>query len=61
MSIPLTWTSARKISLRERQTDLETGDLVTSGEERGVLRRSLGGGTHTVLVVLTNENTREVP
>jgi hypothetical protein len=36
---------------------LETGDLVTSGEERGVLGRSLGGGTHTVLVVLTNKDT----
>jgi hypothetical protein len=53
--------STKKPPLKERQTDLETGDLVTSGEERGVLRRSLGGGTHTVLVVLTNENTRKVP
>jgi hypothetical protein len=41
--------------------DLETGDLVTTGEEGSVLRRSLGRGTHTVLVVLTDEDTGEVP
>jgi len=43
------------------QTDLDTGDLVSSGEEAGVLGRPLGRGTHTVLVVLTNKDTREVP
>lgn len=43
------------------RTDLDTGDLVSSGEEAGVLGRPLGRGTHTVLVVLTNKDTREVP
>jgi hypothetical protein len=40
---------------------LDTRDLVSSGEEAGVLRGPLGRGTHTVLVVLTHEDTRQVP
>jgi hypothetical protein len=43
------------------RTHLETGDLVTTGEVLGVLRGSLGGSTHTVLVVLADEDAGEVP
>jgi len=50
-----------EISWRQIAAYLKTGDLVTSGEEGGVLGRSLGRCTHTVLVVLTNEDTWKVP
>lgn len=42
-------------------TYLETGDLVTTGKELSVHRRSLGRSTHTVLVVLTDKDAGEVP
>lgn len=42
-------------------TNLETGDLVTSGKVRGVRRATLRRGTHTVLVVLADEDSGEVP
>lgn len=42
-------------------TYLETGDLITTGEELSVHGRSLGRSTHTVLVVLTDKDTGEVP
>lgn len=40
---------------------METGNLVTTGEELSVHRRSLGRSTHTVLVVLTDKDTGEIP
>jgi len=42
-------------------TDLDTRDLVTTGKVLGVGGTALGRCAHTVLVVLANENAREVP
>jgi hypothetical protein len=43
------------------QTHLDSRDLVSTSEEACVLGRPLGRGTHTVLVVLTHKDTRQVP
>ena len=40
---------------------LDTRDLVTTGEVLGIRRAALCGCTHSVLIVLTNEDTREIP
>ena len=40
---------------------LDTGDLVATSEVLGIGGASRSGGTHTILVVLANEDSREVP
>ena len=40
---------------------LETGDGITARVVGSVGRRSLSGGAHTILVVLANEDTGQVP
>lgn len=40
---------------------LDTGDGITTGIVGGVGRRTLSRGTHTILVILTNEDARQVP
>lgn len=40
---------------------LNTGDFVTASVVLGVGRATLRRGTHTVLVVLANEDNREIP
>lgn len=42
-------------------TYLDSRNQITALEVLGVRRRALRGGTHTVLVILTNENARKVP
>ena len=43
------------------QSYLDTGDRIASSVVRGVGGRSLGRGTHTVLVVLANEDAGQIP
>jgi len=45
----------------ENSPNLKARDLVTTSEVLGVGRRSLSGGTHTILVVFTDKNGREIP
>jgi hypothetical protein len=40
---------------------LDTGDGITASVIGGVGRRSLGRCAHTILIVLANENARQVP
>ena len=43
------------------QSHLDTGDSIASSVVGGVGRRSLGRGTHTVLIVLAYEDAGQVP
>jgi len=45
----------------ENSPNLKAGDFVTPSEVLGVGRRSLGRGTHTILVVFTDKDGREIP
>jgi len=40
---------------------LDTRNRITTSIVGSIGRRSLGRGTHTILIVLANENTRQVP
>lgn len=48
-------------SREENSTDLKARNLVTTSEVLGVGRGTLGRGTHTILVVFTDKDGREIP
>ena len=53
--------SDREIVYKLRSQHLNTRDLVTTSEVLGVGRTALCRSTHSVLVVLADEDTRQVP